>query len=77
VNTVQWYGPPLFTSEDIEIVRYKDRIVLGSMSLPIVVQDEQQVIARTREMTFSAVESTWSFNGIAGQGSGTWTKRKQ
>lgn len=72
VDTVQWYGTPLFTSADIEILRYKDRIVLGSMSLPIVQQDEQTVIARTKDMTFSAVDGTWSFNGIAGQGAGTW-----
>jgi hypothetical protein len=77
VKTVYWYGPPLFTSEDIEIVRYNDRIVLGLMTLPIVFQDDRSVIARTPEMTFSAVESTWSFNGIAGQGSGVWTKRDQ
>src|SRR6185503_5855963 len=76
VKTITWYGPPLFTTEDIEILRYDDRIVLGSISLPIVVQDDQRVIARTPEMTFSAVESTWSLNGIAGQGSGTWTKRQ-
>jgi hypothetical protein len=75
VKTVSWYGPPLFTSEDIEIVRYKDRIVFGSMTLPIVFQDDRSVIARTPEMTFSAVDSTWSFNGLAGQGSGTWTKK--
>jgi len=77
VKTVYWYGPPLFTSEDFEIVRYNDRIVLGLMTLPIVSQDDRSVIARTPEMTFSAVESTWSFNGIAGQGSGVWTKHDQ
>jgi hypothetical protein len=74
VDTVHWYGTPLFTSNDIEILRYPDRIVLGSLTLPIVVQDELSVVARTRDMSFSAVESSWSFNGIAGQGSGVWTK---
>jgi hypothetical protein len=77
VKTVTWYGPPLFTGEDIEIVRYNDRIVLGLMTLPIVFQDDRSVIARTPDMTFSAVESTWSFNGIAGQGAGVWTKHDQ
>jgi hypothetical protein len=76
VTTVQWYGSPLFTAEDIEIVRYNDRIVLGAMTLRIVFQDDRSVIARTPEMTFSAVESTWSFNGVAGQGAGTWSKRE-
>jgi hypothetical protein len=76
VKTVTWYGPPLFTSEDIEIVRYNDRIVIGLMTLPIVYQDDHSVIARTPDMTFSAVEATWTFNGIAGQGSGVWTKRE-
>lgn len=76
VNSVHWYGTPLFTSDDIEVVRYNDRIVLGSMTLPIVFQDDRNVIARTPETTFSAVESAWSFNGIVGQGSGTWTKRE-
>lgn len=76
VKTVTWYGPPLFTGEEVEIVRYNDRIVLGLMTLPIVYQDDRSVIARTPDMTFSAVESTWSFNGIAGQGSGEWTKRE-
>lgn len=75
VNTVQWYGTPLFTTTDIEIVRYPDRIVLGSMVLPIVQEDERSVLARTNEMTFSAVDSAWTFNGLAGQGSGTWVKK--
>jgi len=73
---VQWYGTPLFTEPDIEILRYTDRIVLGSMTLPIVHQDDRSVIARTPDMTFSAVDSSWIFNGIAGQGSGVWTKHQ-
>jgi hypothetical protein len=76
VNSAHWYGTPLFTSEDIEIVRYNDRIVLGSMTLPIVIQDDRTVLARTSEMTFSATDSNWTFNGLAGQGSGVWTKRQ-
>lgn len=75
VDSVHWYGTPLFTSEDIEILRYADRIVLGSMTLPIVHEDERSVIARTSEMTFSAVDANWTINGTAGQGSGTWKKR--
>ena len=75
VDSVHWYDTPLFTSEDIEILRYSDRIVLGSMTLPIVHEDEHSVIARTSEMTFSAVDANWTINGIAGQGSGTWKKR--
>lgn len=74
VDTVQWYGTPLFSSADFEILRYKDRIVLGSMTVPIVVQDDRSVFARTSDMTFSAVDEAWSFNGIAGQGAGTWKK---
>ena len=72
VETVHWYGTPLFTSPDIVILRFPDRIVLGSLTLPIVVQDDERVVAQTREMSFSAVDSQWSFNGIAGQGAGVW-----
>jgi type IV secretory pathway VirB10-like protein len=75
VDTVHWYGTPVFTTEDFEILRYKDRIVFGSVTLPIAVQDDRTVIARTKDLTFSAVDATWSFNGIAGQGSGTWSKQ--
>ena len=75
VDSIHWYGTPLFTSSDIEIFRYADRIVFGSVKLPIVLQDDHSVVAQTREMTFSAVESRWEFNGIAGQGSGSWTKQ--
>ncbi len=75
VETVHWYGTPLFTTPDIEILRFPDRIVLGSLTLPIVVQDDRSVTARTREMSFSAVDSQWSFNGIAGQGAGVWAKQ--
>jgi len=72
---VQWYGTPLFTSADFEILRYKDRIVIGSVTLPIVLQDDRSVFARTSDMSFSAVDGGWNFNGIAGQGSGTWNKQ--
>ena len=76
VETVHWYGTPLFTSPDIEILRFPDRIVLGSLTLPIVVQDDGRVVARTPEMSFSAVDSQWSFNGIAGQGAGVWVRQE-
>ena len=75
VETVQWYGTPLFTSPDIEILRFPDRIVLGSLTLPIVIQENGSVVARTPEMSFSAVDSQWSFNGTAGQGSGVWIRQ--
>src|SRR5262249_32674658 len=48
-ETVHWYGTPLFTSADFEILRYKDRIVLGSVTLPIVLQDDRSVFARTSD----------------------------
>jgi hypothetical protein len=76
VDSIHWYGTPLFTSSDIEVLRYADRIVLGSLTLPIVLQDDRSVVARTSEMTFSAVESRWELNGIAGQGSGVWTRQE-
>ena len=75
VETLHWYGTPLFTSPDIEILRFPDRIVLGSLTLPIVAQDDRRVVAQTRDMTFSAVDSGWSFNGIAGQGAGVWVRQ--
>jgi hypothetical protein len=76
VETVHWYGTPVFTSPDIVILRYPDRIMLGSLTLPIVMQDDRRVVARTAEMSFSAVDSQWSFNGIAGQGAGVWAKQE-
>jgi len=75
VDSVHWYGTPLFTGTDIEILRYPDRVVFGSLTLPIVLQDDRSVVARSADMTFSAVDSDWSFNGTAGQGSGVWTKQ--
>jgi hypothetical protein len=75
VNSVHWYGSAIFTGEDFEIVRYPDRIVFGSMTLPIVHEDDRTVLAKTQDMTFSAIDSSWTFNGLAGQGSGVWTKR--
>ena len=75
IESVHWYEP-LFTSSDVEIVRYPDRIVFGSLTLPIVLQDEHSVTARTRDMSFSAVDSHFVFNGIAGEGSGVWTKQE-
>lgn len=74
-ETVQWYGTPLFAAADFEILRYKDRIVLGSVTLPIVAQDERSVFARTPDMTFSAVDAAWNFNGIAGQAAGSWKQQ--
>jgi hypothetical protein len=76
VESAHWYQTPLFTASDIEILRYPDRIEFGSLTLPIVLQDERSVTARTRDMTFSAVDSHFEFNGIAGQGSGVWTKQE-
>ncbi len=75
VENVHWYGTPLFEGPDIEIVRYPDRVVLGPLSLPIAYQDDRGLIARTSDMSFSVVDSSWTFNGIAGQGSGVWTKK--
>jgi hypothetical protein len=76
VETVHWYGTPLFTTPDIVILRFPDRIVLGSLTLPIVVQDDRSVVARTAEMSFSAADSQWTFNGIAGQGAGVWMRQE-
>jgi hypothetical protein len=76
VDSSHWYGTPLFTSPDIEVLRYADRIVFGSLTLPIVLQDDRSLVAQTREMTFSAVESRWELNGIAGQASGVWTRQE-
>jgi len=45
------------------------------VTLPIVLQDDRSVFARTSDMSFSAVDGGWNFNGIAGQGSGTWNKQ--
>lgn len=75
VATVHWYGSPVFDSPDFEVLRYSDRIVIGQTTIPIVVQDERSLIAKTQEATFSVADSNWTFNGIAGQGSGTWSKQ--
>jgi hypothetical protein len=74
VDVVKWYGEPVFTSPTFEVVRYADRIVLGSVSLPIVFQDARSLNARTSEMSFSVVDASWTFNGVAGTGSGTLSK---
>ena len=76
VDSAHWVGTPLFASDEIEILRYPDRIVFGSLTLPILLQDDRRVIARTKDMSFSAVDSEWSFNGLAGQGSGRWVKQE-
>jgi len=75
VASVHWYGAPVFDSPDFEVLRYEDRIMIGSTTIPIVLQDERSLMARTTEMTFSVVDSNWIFNGVAGQGSGTWVKQ--
>jgi hypothetical protein len=64
----------VFTSPTFEVTRYADRIVLGSVSVPIVYQDDRSLIARTPEMTFSVVDAGWTFNGLAGTASGTLSK---
>jgi hypothetical protein len=64
----------VFPSPTFEVTRYADRIVLGSVSVPIVYQDDRSLIARTSEMTFSVADSAWTFNGVAGQASGTLAK---
>jgi hypothetical protein len=75
VDQVYWYGEPLFTTPTFELARYADRIVLGSVTLPIVVQDDRRLIARTSEMSFSLVDAAWTFNGIPGSASGTLSKK--
>jgi hypothetical protein len=73
VDTIHWYGAPLFGAT-FELTRYSDRIVFGSVTLPIVFQDERSFIARNSEMTFNVIDSTWTFNGIAGTGAGTLSR---
>jgi len=72
---VHWYGSPVFDSPDFAVLRYPDRIVIGQTTIPIVLQDERSLVAKTQDATFSVVDSNWIFNGIAGQGSGSWTKQ--
>jgi hypothetical protein len=74
VDAIFWFGAPLFTSPTFEVARYADRIVVGSVTVPILYQDDRNLIARTSEMTFSIVDAGWTFNGIAGAGSGTLSK---
>jgi len=73
VDTAHWYGEPLFGST-FELTRYKDRIVFGSVTLPILSQDNRGFIAKNSEMTFSVLDSTWTFNGIAGTAAGTLSR---
>ncbi len=73
VDTIHWYGAPLF-GETFELTRYSDRIVFGSVTLPIVFQDARSFIARNSEMTFNVIDSSWTFNGIAGMGAGTLSR---
>jgi hypothetical protein len=76
VTTVHWYGSPVFDSPEFTVLRYSDHIVIGQTTIPIVLQDERSLVAKTPEMTFSVSDSTWTFNGIAGLGSGSWTKQE-
>ncbi len=75
VIAVHWYDQPLFGSPKFEVVRYGDHLVVDDVSIPIVLQDERSFIARTSEMSFSVVDSDWTFNGLAGSGSGTLSKQ--
>lgn len=75
VNAVHWYDQPLFDSPKFEVVRYDDHLVVGSVTIPIMFQDERSIIARTSEMSFSVVDSNWAFNGLAGTGSGTLSQQ--
>ena len=75
VYVMQWYGEPVFTSPTFEVVRYANRIEFGTVSLPILVQDDRTLVARTAEMRFSIVDNGWSFDGIPGTGSGTLSSR--
>lgn len=75
VATVHWYGSPVFDSPDFLVLRYSDRIVIGDTTIPILIQDERSLVAKTPEMTFSVTDSNWIFNGVAGQGSGSLTKQ--
>ena len=76
VDSAQWFDAPVFTSPTFDVTRFADRIVLGSVSVPIVYQDDRSLIARTSEMTFSVADATWTFNGLAGQAAGTLAKEK-
>lgn len=76
VDYEHWYGKPLFTSPTFEVTRYADRIVLGSISLPILYQDDRSLIARTNEMNLSVVSDDWTFTGVAGMAAGTWSSRR-
>jgi hypothetical protein len=73
VETMHWYKEPLF-GQTFELTRYSNRIVFGSVSLPIVAQDDRAFTARNAEMTFSVVGSSWTFNGLAGTGSGSLSR---
>jgi hypothetical protein len=75
VDYEHWFGEPLFTSPTFDVTRYADRIVLGSVSVPILYQDDGKLIARTSEITFSVVNDEWTFNGVAGQATGRLVKQ--
>lgn len=70
VDSVLWYGVPLFTTT-FEFDRYADRIVIGSVTLPILYEDDRGFIARTSSMSFSVVDANWTFDGVRGRGVGT------
>jgi hypothetical protein len=75
VYVMQWYDDPVFTSPTFEVVRFADHIEFGTVSLPILAQDDRTLIARTTQMRFSIVDNGWSFDGVPGTGSGTLSKR--
>jgi hypothetical protein len=77
VQSAHWYGvPPLFPST-FDVERFTDHVKIGTLDLPIVSQDAKSWIAMdaARTMTWSVVNSSWTFNGIAGQAIGTISAR--
>lgn len=70
VDNAHWYGAPLLPPT-FSIRMVDGRLLCGDLTIPIVLQDDRSIVARTSEMTFSITGTAWTFNGIAGQASGS------
>lgn len=70
VDQAHWYETPPFDESFTAVVGH-DVVIFGALELPIAYRTETSVIATSPDATIVIEGHEWSFNGIAGQASGT------
>ncbi len=74
-QSFHWYSDPWF-GDTFVVERYKDRVLVNGRALPIaVVSSDTSWTARSADATFVASGTSWTFNGLAGQATGSLEKR--